>query len=205
MQPQQPNYQPPSQTNNPYDFIFQENVPKRGLGGGDKKKTLIIFATIVLAVIGLLILILSLAFRGSGSDTAPYISIAQQQAEMIRITTPANEADALRTQAAKNLATNAQAVLQTDQKLLVDLLGKNGTKIGEKELAAKQSAATDAALEAAKTTGTYDSTYVSTMQTSLKTYQQTLQLTYQKAMTDTEKDLLTKQYNNATLLLEQSE
>jgi hypothetical protein len=204
MQPQQPYYQPPSQTNNPYDFIFQDNTPKRSLGGGDQKKTLIIFGAVVLGVIGLLIIILSLAFRGSGGDVAPYISIAKQQAEMIRITVPANEAEALRTQTAKNLATNAQAVLKTDQKSLLDLLSKNGTKIGEKELAAVQNADTDAALEAAKTTGTYDTTYIDTMQAYLKTYQQTLKLTYPKATTSTEKDLLTKEYDNATLLLEQS-
>lgn len=153
--------------------------------------------------IGLIWIILSLVLGGGGKNTAQYVTIVQQQAEMLRITQSAGQ-DKLTTQDAKNFASNARATLETDQKALINLLAKNGTKIGEKTLAALQSTSTDNALNAAKAIGTYDATYVSTMQSQLRTYQTNLQQTYQKATSTTEKGLLKKSYDNSVLLLEQS-
>lgn len=204
MQPSQPYYQPPNQTNNQYDFIFQNDVPKRNFGGNNKPKTLLIVIGAAVAVIGLLIIILSLAFRGNGGDTAPFVAIAQQQAEMIRISTPAAKDDILSRQSSKNLAHNALSVLTSDQKNLLDTLAKSGTKVNKKTLAAKQNSTLDEALEAAKASGTYDSTYVDSMQASLEAYQTSLQQAYQKSHAKIMRELLAKQYDNATLLLEQS-
>jgi len=208
MNPQQPYNQPPAPSENTgqYEFILGGNQASTGgfRSPGDKKKMLLIFGGGVIITIGLIWIILSLVLGGGGKATAPYVTIIQQQAEMIRITQSATSQVNLTTQDAKNFAVNTQSTLGTDQKAFIDLLAKNGTKLGDKTLAFLQSSSTDNALSAAKSSGTYDATYVSTMQTQLKGYQTTLQQTYQKAKGTTEKDLLKKSYDNAVLLLEQS-
>jgi len=208
MQPQQPYEQPPASSENTgqYEFILGSNQPSVGSFGspGNKKKMLLIVTGGAILTIGLIWIILSLVLGGGGKNTASYVTIVQQQAEMIRITQSASGQDKLTTQDAKNFASNAQATLGTDQKALINLLAKNGTKIGDKTLAALQSTSTDNALNAAKAIGTYDATYVSTMQSQLKAYQTNLQQTYQKATSTTEKGLLKKSYDNSVLLLEQS-
>jgi flagellar basal body-associated protein FliL len=206
MQPQQPYYPPPN-TPTPqggagqFDFIVNNSTPSRG----PNKKTLLIFGLgAALLIIVLAWVILALAFSGNGSATAPLVSIAQQQNEIARVAKSANTPGNLTTQDARNFSRNTELTIETDQSKLIDLLKKNGTKLNNKLLAAKQSATTDEALSAAAASGTYDSTLTSTLQTQLNSYQASLNNAYGSATSASEKKLLKAEYNNATLLIEQS-
>lgn len=210
MNPQQPYYQPPPQPAPPqntgqYDFITDGGYqqPTR-FGGGGSKKSLLIIVVGALVLIGLLWLIFSLVFGGTNNQLTPLVGIAQQQTEMLRITTAATNGDSLTTQDTKNFAHNAELSLTTDQKTTVDFMAKNGKKVDAKQLGLKQSKQTDDALAAASASGTYESTYVSIMQQQLKAYQASLKQTYNAATSPVEKQLLATEYDNAGLLVQQS-
>ena len=208
MQPEQPYYQPtpagPENTGQ-YDFILSHPPQKpAGFRRGGNTKTILAVAVGALVLIGLIWLILSLAFSGRGNSIAPLVGIAQQQTELVRVSKAATATQQLRTQDAQNFAATAELSLTTDQQAIVSLLAKSGQKPKTKVLALKQNAKTDAALDAAKANGTYDTTFLSLMQTQLQAYQATLQQTYGSATNKTEKQTLTKAYKNAQLLLELS-
>lgn len=206
MQPQQP-YSPPPAAPTPsgpgqYDFIMQDGQSPRYRQPLNSRKQLLFIIGGALVVILLIWAILAMVLGGGGSSNQPYITLAQEQAEMVRISAAAK--DESLSGSAKNFVQNSLAVLQTDQTELVGVLAKNGTKLGAKQLALKKSNTTDDALAAAKSSGTYQSTYISTMQQQLQTYQTDVQKTYQAAASATDKALLKKYYDNSTLLLEQS-
>jgi hypothetical protein len=206
MQPQQPYYPPAGspapQNPGQFDFIVNNSAPSRG----PNKKTLLLFglgAALLVIVLGWIIL--SLAFGGNNSAVTPLVNIAQEQNEIVRVSKLANTSGSLSSQNVRNFAVTTQLAIQSDQTNLVAFIGKNGKKLNEKQLGVKQKTSTDSALDAAKTTGTYDTTYLSIMQTGLKNYQLSLQQTYQKSTSRAEKELLKKQYDNATLILQLSQ
>ncbi|MEO6513279.1 MAG: hypothetical protein ABIR37_01220 [Candidatus Saccharimonadales bacterium] len=205
MQPQQPYYQPPAtpgpDNTGQYDFIVNNNVPSKR--PASKNMLLVVVGAAVLVIV-LAWIILSLAFGGSSSATAPLVTIAQEQTEIVRIAKLADDSSHLSSQDTRNFSKTTRLTVGSDQAKLVAFLAKNGKKLNEKQLAGKQSATTDAALDAAATSGTYDSTLVSTLQTQLKTYQTSLQQAFTGATSSSEKTLLKAEFDNATLLIEQS-
>jgi predicted outer membrane protein len=207
MQPQQPYSQPPAAPQNvgQYDFITgggSQTSKFKGLK--NTPKTLLVVAVGALLLIGLVWIILGLAFGGGNNKVAPLVGIAQQQAELIRISSTATQDDSLSGQDAKNFAQTTQLSLSTDQQATVAFLAKNGKKIDKKQLVLMKSSQTDTALTAAKASGNYDTTYVSIMQTQLKAYQASLKQAYSGATNKTEQQLLNNAFNNSTLLLELS-
>ncbi len=213
MQPEQPYYQPPTmppvqpnpQNGGQFDFIMG-NAPKASRpvrSGGGKTWVVVLIGAVV--VIGLLWLILSLVTGGGGSSkTAPLVSLAQTQTEIARVAKSANDSNQLRSQDVKNFAQNTQLSMQTDEQSMVDLLKKNGVSLKDKQLALKQNSQTDSTLKAALGSDTYDSTFVSLMQTQLQSYQTALQQAYSTATSQTEKKLLSDDFNHVNLLLQQS-
>lgn len=205
MQPQQPYYSPPTpqapQNSGQYDFIVNNQAPRRG----PNQKTIILFVVGAAALVVILAwVILGLAFGGKGGATAPLVTLAQEQTEMVRIAKLANQSNQLSSQDARNFSRNTQLTLTSDQSELVSFLAKNGKKLNAKQLGAKQSATTDGALSAASASGTYDSTLTSILQTQLKTYQSNLTQAYNGASSASEKALLKAEFDHATLLYEQS-
>jgi hypothetical protein len=205
MQPQQPYYPPPSSpapdNTGQYDFIVNNGASSKR--PAPKNMLIFIVGAAVLLVI-LAWVILSLVFGGKGGAVAPLITIAQEQTEIVRVTKLADDSNRLSTQDAKNFSKTTRLTVGSDQSKLVAFLAKNGKKLSEKQLGSKHSATTDTALDAAASSGTYDSTLVSTLQTQLKTYQASLQQAYTGATSSSEKTLLKSEFDNATLLLEQS-
>jgi hypothetical protein len=205
MQPQQPYYPPASspepQNTGQYDFIVNNGAPS----GRPNPKTMIVFVLgAAVLVIVLAWIILSLAFGGKGGATAPLVTLAQEQTEITRITTLANQSNHVSAQDTRNFSRSTQLTITSDKARLVSFLAKNGKKLNDKQLALKHSSATDSALDAAGASGTYDSTLVSILQTQLKTYQNSLSQAYNSASSTSEKSLLKAEFDNATLLLEQS-
>lgn len=155
-------------------------------------------------VIGLIWLILSLVFSSGSDKLTPLVGIAQQQTELVRITEAATGNDDISNQDVKNFAENIQLSVGSDKADLLSFLAKNGLKVKDKQLTAKQSSQTDDALEAATANGTYDTTLTRLLQDQLKAYQNTLKQNYTSTSSTVERDLLSSQYNNAQLLLEQT-
>jgi hypothetical protein len=207
---QRPQYAPqpsPAQQNGytntgQYDFILDSAPKNRPTIGG--KRGLLLILGFAVGVVLLLWLILSLVFGGNGSATAPYVNLAGQQAEMIRLTTAATSGDNLQTGDAKSFAANTLLTLSTDQQATVALLSRNGVKLKAQDLAANKNTTLDKSLADAQQNGTYDKTYIDTMQNLLKKYQTKLQQTFSAAQSNNEKQLLQKEFKNAALLYEQS-
>jgi hypothetical protein len=102
------------------------------------------------------------------------------------------------------LATAIRLTLTTDQQATIRYINALGGKPSSADLAKAQNAQTDTALDQAKSDGTYDQTYLKIVQQSLTTYQKLLKQAFDSANHATEKQLLSKEYANAGLLLEQS-
>ena len=204
MQPQQPYYSSPTSpvpdNTGQYDFIVNNGAKK---GPAPKNMLLFIIGAAVLLII-LAWIILSIAFGGKGGNTAPLITIAQEQTEIVRIATAAAQTNRLTSQDTRNFTRTTQLTVSSDKAQLLSFLKTNGKKLSEKQLGLKHSATTDSALEAASASGTYDTTMTSVLQTQLKAYQASIKQAFTSASSGSEKTLLDSEYKNATLLLEQS-
>jgi hypothetical protein len=139
-----------------------------------------------------------------GGNTPALISVAQEQQEIIHLTTNAtsNSQTGLST-TNQNFAVTAQASLTSDQRQLITYLANNGHKVKDKTLGLKINASLDQELQTAATNSTYDNTFKQTMQTQLSEYQQALQAAYKQTTGPKGRVLLTNQFNASKLLLQQ--
>jgi hypothetical protein len=190
----------------PYEFITAPATPQKraslSLGGNSSmaKRVLIVVGGGSLLLI-IIILLASLIFGGGSTNTESLISIAQEQTELDRVSGIGVQ-NAV-SQNIKNFASSTQISIFSDQQQLLAFLQQHGTKLKSKELAATASAKTDTALNTAIAASTFDETFTSIMQTDLKTYEQTLKQTFIKTKDPAVRQLLSTEYSNAQLLLEQ--
>jgi hypothetical protein len=203
MDPYQQQYQPPA--GNSYEFIMNPQKPSKakkfGFGGGSSlTKTLIFIVSGAVIFMVVLTLILN-AFGGSGSRTADFISLAQSQTELIRIADQGSKT-AVR-QSTKNLSVTIQYSLSTQKQQTLGYLGRNGTTVGQKDLALKQNATTDQQLASAKTTSTFDQVFAEIMQEQLTAYANGLRQIHGLTTNSFEKELLSTYYEQAQLLISQ--
>lgn len=211
MQPQQPYYPPapapaPPPNTGQYDFITGGPYQQpRSFGTQSPKKMVLVVVIGALVVIGLLWLILSMVFSSGDNKLTPLVGIAQQQTEIERIIDNSTQNDRISGQDVQNFATTTKLTIDTDKADLLSLMSKNGLNVKDKQLSATEDNKTDAALDAANANGTYDSTFVSIMQDELKTYQNSIKQTYNNTASKVERDVLSTQYDNASLLLAQAE
>lgn len=163
---------------------------------------------IAIVVGGLIVmLVLFLIIKGllsGGGNTQALINVAQDQQEIIHLTTNAtsNSQVGLST-TNENFAVTAQASLTSAQQQLVTYLANNGHKVKDKTLNLKINTTLDQDLTTAATNSTYDSTFKQTMQNQLNNYQQALRTAYQQTKGPKGRKLLNDQYNASVLLLQQ--
>jgi len=212
MQPNYPPnnpYQQPAPTPQPsgYDFITNPAPePKRGPNLLPSNASAPMRVAIVVGGL-LVLLILFLIIKGvlsGGGNTDALINVAQDQQEIIHVTTNAtgNTQTGLST-TNQNFAVTAQASLTSDQQQLITYLANNGHKVKDKTLSLKISADLDQQLQTAATNSTYDSTFKQTMQNLLSDYQQALRTAYQQTTGPKGRALLSDQFNASKLLLQQ--
>lgn len=194
--PQQP--QPPA--NDPYHFIMnpQQPAPRRRIG---KPSGLLAWVGIVAVVVVLFVIIFSI-LRGGSGDTKPFVTLVQEQQEIVRIASA--QASAVQGQNVKNFVMNTQLSIASDQTRLKELLSKNGVKVSEKQLEALASTSTDAQLTSAASSSTLDATLVTVLQKELTDYQSTLSQAYKATSNKPAKALLADLNEHAALLLAQS-
>jgi hypothetical protein len=196
--PQQPQPMPPA--NDPYHFILNPEQPSQSRKLPRPRGILMLVA--LLAVVVIVLVILVAIFRGGGADTKPFVTLLQEQQEIIRISSA--QGRSLQKQNVKNFVTNTELSMTSDQAKLKTFLGKNGVKVSSKQLAALASTTTDARLESAVSSSTLDATMVEVLQKELTDYQATLSQTYKATSVKSTRALLTELNNNANLLLTQS-
>lgn len=205
MPPQQYQYPaPPPQPEqqNPYDFFMEQEGPKQrggGLGNSPLKKALLIVGLFVgvLTLLGVILAIVS----HKPNNTAPLITIAQDQQELIRIAS--DGAKHGRSTTIQNYAVTAESSLTSAQSSLVAFMAKQGIKVNAKSLDASHSPTTDQALATALTAETYDSTFTSISQAALAKYIRDLNQEISVAPTRAEATLLQQQNAYAQLLQKQ--
>lgn len=208
MPPQEPYTPPPQHPAEPqpgsherYDFIMQPPQPKRSLAmpAGTKMMILYILGVVTVVVI-LLAVVLSLA-RGGSTDSTAYVKIAQQQAEIIRVSSLQEQG--ITNQAVKNFVINTELTLASDQQAFTALLDRDHIKVTDKQIAQGLDSSTDTALQNAQATSTLNEAVEAELKKELMSYQVSLKQAYQNAGSQSKKVLL-ELYNNAALLIQQS-
>lgn len=203
--PAPPPLQPITPSHNPYDFITQPPGPKKsGLLGVSSKKNRIILVVIVLLVLSLLAVIVVAVLGQSGNKLkADYLSLAQQQAELIRIS-DIGVSKASRSEV-KNAAVNTKLSLLSDQPATLGLAKKAGVKADAKTLNLGKDEKVDAALTAAVQTNQFDAVFIKTISQKLKQYQETLKRIYDATTSQSSRNTLSKSYKNAETLIKQQQ
>lgn len=204
MPPAQPAGAPnANSSHNPYEFIVADTQPRQtgkfSFGGSKAMKLL----AIVLGV-GVLLVIGGLVFTNlapKNSAETRYVTLVQDQQEVIRVATQGNIAT---TEEARALATNTQLSISSDQKTLLNYLSKSGVKVEKKQLELKRDSTVDTTLLSAKATNTYDSALTSALVTELKAYMSDIQAAYKQTSGDSAKRMLVEEYAHAKLLLKQA-
>lgn len=205
MQPQQPVYgapaPPPIQPD--YDFIINPEQPGRrrpSLGGGS------MLSRILIVGVGLIILITAFSIikgvLGGGGNKAAMLHVAQDQQEIIHLTTPAIQIPNIST-ANKDFAVSANLVVTSQQSQLVTYLQKQHQKIPLSQLNLKVSPTLDTSLKMAAASSTYDQTFKDIMNSQLTDYESALKLAYSQTTGPIGRTLIKEAYNSATLLQQQ--
>jgi len=171
-------------------FLSNSSLPARiAIFGGALVVVLILFVVIK-------------GFFGGGSATPGYVTVAQDQQELLHLIKSTESQQDLST-ANSNFVATASLSLGTSQTDLITYLSKNGKKVKTKELDFKISKSTDAQLASSVAAANYNQTFKEIMKTKLNAYMRDLQQTYQESTGENGRALLSNQYDQAKLLLVQ--
>jgi hypothetical protein len=186
-----------------YAFITNPQQPVKpsllaSLPGGN---SLIVRIGLVAGGLVVLVVIFGI-FRSllfSGPDLTSFVTIAQEQQELIHLATNVSEQEGGVSAGNQNLAATIQASLTSSQATTIKYLTTNHKKINEKQLQLKVSAATDTQLTAAAAAGTYNQTFRDIMQSKLTIYGNTLATAYKQGFGPKGQALLTDSYRQQQL------
>lgn len=184
-----------------YDFIMN--------AGNNRSNSWLVTASlktrIIVVSVGILILLLIIwigiaLFTASASGNVQnFTALAQEQAELMRISQdPVNNAASDTTQ---NFAQTTELSMTSDQKTFLTYLKALGSEPSPQVLAAQRSSRSDTQLAAAKQAGTYDQTYMAVAQKDLNTYATGLKRAFAATSNLEERKLLNNAYQHAQLLI----
>jgi hypothetical protein len=204
----QPNQTAEPQDPNRYDFFL--NPPPKpkpslvpsipGVKDPFLKKILVLVGGGTLLII--IVVVLASVIFGGSSNSAELIKLAQQQNEMVRVST---EATPLATQQpAKSLAISVELSLTTSQQQLLTYLKQHHQKISSNELLLSKSAATDLQLTNAKAASNYDNVFAQIIQTQLQAYTSAIKQDFAGTSNAALQQLFRTEYQGGTLLLTQA-
>lgn len=199
---QQPQQQPTPQPQN-YDFIVnpQTEPPKQKFMANTSLPKKIIFFGGALIILFIVFSVAKSVLSGP-SDVDKFVSVAQDQQQLISIATTVSQKTGLSTKSI-NSALTSQLGLSSDQSATLAYMANNGKKVKSKELNAGSSASINQQLTASVEAGTIDQTYQSVMLQELQSYLDNLQKVYKQ--TDGKKGhaLLESNYKSGKLLVQQ--
>ncbi len=162
--------------------------------GAAEKGRLLVVAAGAFILIMLAFIVIGLLGSSGGSLKQDYLTLAQEQAELIRVSTDGIQKS--RGGDAKNLAVNVNYSVLSQQPAVLALAKKSGVKVDAKTLALAKNANTDKTLAQADQTNQFDEVFTKTMQTLLGQYRQNLQKIYKQTTSNTAKATLTKDYED---------
>lgn len=198
---QQPHQPTPPASQDPYNFILNPEQPKRSSSLGRPLGLLFIIGAVAVVAV-LLVIVLSIA-RGSSTSSKPYLTVAQDQAEIGRVA--GLDLDQVKEDRVKNFATTTKLTMATDSSTFSTYMARHGVKIASKQLLAGTNSATDAQLTSAISSNTLDATLRTVLQNELKDYQADLAKAYQSSTSSSTRAVLKQLNTNAQLLLTQSQ
>ena len=151
----------------------------------------------LLLVVGLVVASL---LRSAGNGLrVDYLSLAQQQVELVRIAdigvSKADQAEA------KNLAVTTKYTVTSQQPAVQNLAKQAGVATAAKNLALGKDATVDTKLTSADQANQFDAVFTETLRTKLQRYQQTLKKIYDSTGVATTKNTLSNDYAAVDLLL----
>jgi hypothetical protein len=194
---------PPTEQQRPdFDFIVNPTPPpKRNLFTDASLPKRIAFIGGSLVILFVLFSIIKGVVSGP-SDVDLYVSVAQEQQQIIHIASQASTQQGLSSSSLNSALTTA-ASITTDQSATLTYMQKNGKKVNVKTLAKGVSASIDEQFTASAAAGTYDQTYKSVMEQQLQAYARHLQQVYKQTGGAKGHALLTSNYKSAQLLEKQ--
>ncbi len=206
MPPTSSNLPPPQVPATPqpheYEFIVNPGAPSKRFsfpfGGGTLGRLALVLGGLLVLII---IVVVVKGLLAPKTSYAPFITIAQDQQELIHLSTNATQQQGLST-TSQNFAITAQLSLTSAESQLLTYLKNNGQKVSTKVLGQKVSASLDSQLTTAAGDSTYDATFQQIMQSQLTVYSQAMKQAYNGAG-PRGKALLNADYNGAQLLLKQ--
>lgn len=194
-------YAPNGPTGSNYDFIMNSSSSH----SSSWLVTASLKTRIVVASVGALVLLLiiwigiALFTASASSNVQNFTVLAQEQAELMRISQdPVNNAA---TDTTQNFAQTTEFSLTSDQETFLAHLKALGSEPSNQVLAARHSSQVDAQLAAAKQAGTYDQTYLAIAQKDLNTYAAELKQAFAATSNLEERTLLNNAYQHAQLLI----
>ena len=208
MQPNTPPAPPPMQQmpqNNPYEFITnpsQQQKSKLGLPGGKNDKLIRVVIILIAAVvlISLVMFVVNLLGSSQRKNVNQLVTVAQKQAELIRITEIG--AKKAKTKEAKDLAITTQLTLISQQAALSDAVKKAGGKLDGKVLVLGKDSKTDQLLTQAEQSNNFDEVFLEKLKSELTEYAQSVKNAYDTSTSAKTKEALEIQFKNAAILAE---
>jgi hypothetical protein len=200
-----PNEQPsPPISYTPYDFIVNpDSRPYKDPGNSlvtisDPKMRLIAAGGVLVIVLFAIFLIF-----GRKSVDPAFAAVAERQVEIARVA--ALDSSSLTNPATIDFAVSTNLNMTSAEHEYVTFLGNHGVKLSTKLLAGGQNSQTDKTFASALESGTFDATFQQTLQSELTSYQQSLKAAYAKTTNTLTRAELSRLYQQATLLLQQSQ
>jgi competence protein ComGC len=186
-----------------YSFITdpQQSKPARKLPGSGS----LLGKVVLIAVAIILLLIIFSVVKGlvgGHSNVDDFVGVAQDQQEIIHLATNALEEPSLST-VNKDSALTSQLSLKSDQAATIKYLSSIHKKVKSKALDQKVNPSIDTQLSAAATASTYNQTYHDIMLAELNAYKGHLQAAYLRSKGPNGRTLLSKNFNDANLLIKQ--
>ena len=189
---------------NPYDFILNPNANQKKPAAASASGPMRLLLGI--GLIGGILLIVGLVltqFLPKGTSGESLVGLIQQQQEIIRVSTQAQQT--AQSETIKGFAYTVNLSVSTSQQQLQSYATKAGTKIDPKQLSLKQDATTDKLLENAKATSTYDSAVKKVLSTLLQDYLDQLKETYKQTSSANLKKILDANFNAGKTLIIQAD
>lgn len=188
-------------TGQDYNFILNPTPPVRSSRGVNLPNGML--GRIGLILGGLIVLVILIAIISSllksPTNNSYYLSVLQDQQELIHISTEAASASDI-TGSNQNFVSTAGLSISSSSTQLQAYLSARGYKPSAKSLALKKSKAVDNELTNAENIGNFNSTFVSISKSQLNTYLGDLRLAYSKSSGKHIRSLLSSFYSQAKLL-----
>lgn len=189
--------QMPSEPNK-YDYILNPNRPAATKAGFAFKNKKLVSVAFIAAVILLVVIVLSIFFSLTRKNYSGYISLAQQQTEILRIATASggNTKEA----ATKNYVQSIASVVLSQKNATLEFVKKNHVKVKDSVLDVKKSSSADKQLDAAKANNSYDKTLAEILNNRLNEYKKSVGNLSAKVSSKSEKTLIQNISNDLSII-----